>query len=325
MNILYIIQSGKDIGMGHVSRGVSFIISAKYLGHECKLLNFSKANSYCEKTANYTSEFGILPVEINSLDNLIKYIKNNIFDYILIDFPNINYKDDNLLMYQISNYSKSVCIDDISNRRLYAKINFYPPIDWINTLDWSNFSGKLYIGWEFCILRPDIYQASLNKSNKKIFEYLITFGGSDPFSLTQKIANMIHINKPRSTISIICGKLTSSKDLPSSANISIYHNPINFIELINSSNRIITTFGVTMYELAYMKKQSYFICTQKDHILSSECFRELKNFHYLGFVNKLNESNIIKSLSEPLNTPSSKFNGKPNDKIIEILKKHIGQ
>lgn len=81
------------------------------------------------------------------------------------------------------NNIKIICIDDPSERRLISDLNFYPPSPKISQMNWNEFKGINYIGWEYYILRKEFFNNYQN-SHKTKKSILISMGGSDPNNFT---------------------------------------------------------------------------------------------------------------------------------------------
>ncbi|MBW1613303.1 MAG: hypothetical protein JRJ57_04875, partial [Deltaproteobacteria bacterium] len=54
---------------------------------------------------------------------------------------------------------KIVTIDDPEDKRLEADLAFYPPVPQVKRIDWTGFTGELYVGWEWVILRREFVNA----------------------------------------------------------------------------------------------------------------------------------------------------------------------
>jgi spore coat polysaccharide biosynthesis protein SpsF len=71
-------------------------------------------------------------------------------------------------------------LDDGADRRLAADWAFYPPVPSARGLDWTGFSGRVCLGWEWIPLRREFAQrpdASAPASGPRV---LVCGGGSDP-------------------------------------------------------------------------------------------------------------------------------------------------
>jgi len=319
MNIIYLFESNQNIGLGHCSRGLSLAKSLIKNNHKCDLATFENLD-FKKEFHKYLNKFDIPYFNFHSIDLFEIYLRKEKFDYVIIDFANFEKDKENILINLIKKYSLLICIDDITKRRLKADINFYPPINWVKNLDWNLFKGKNFIGIEYAVLRPDleIYKYKSDYKYEYKYDYCITIGGSDPNSISIKIANLIYEIFPHKSICIIYGPLYK-KEISYKKNYSIFYNPDNYIEIIANSKKIITSFGVTMYELHYLNKQTYFFISHKDHILSSEYFINLPNFKYLGFYKNLSKKTFKETLEKEFKKFTFKENKLINSKIITRL------
>ena len=66
-----------------------------------------------------------------------------------------------------NNKIRVVTIDDPEDKRLESDLAFYPPIPQLKKITWGGFSGKLFVGWEYVLLRDEY-----NKSYPR--HYIIT-------------------------------------------------------------------------------------------------------------------------------------------------------
>ena len=320
MNIIYLFELNQKIGLGHFSRGLSLARSLIKNNHKCDLATIENIN-FKKEFYKYLNQFDIPYFNFNGFDLFEIHLRKEKFDYVIIDFANYERYKENKLINIIKKYSLLICIDDITKRRLKADINFYPPINWVKNLDWDLFLGKNFIGKEYTVLRPDLerYKNKSDSNYEYKYDYCITIGGSDPNSISIKIANLIYEISPHKNICIIYGPLYKKNISLKRNNISIFYNPDNYIEIITNSQKIITSFGVTMYELDYLKKQTYFFVSHEDHILSAEYFINLPNFKYLGFYKNLSKKTFEETLEKEFKKFTFKENTLINSKIIKRL------
>ncbi len=78
-----------------------------------------------------------------------------------------------------------VVIDDSSEARLAADDAFYPPVPQVLALAWPDFAGRVHIGWEWVLLRPE-FAVRPQRSPQRPPVVLVTMGGTDPARLTLK-------------------------------------------------------------------------------------------------------------------------------------------
>ena len=323
MNIVYLFEASNSVGLGHCSRATSLARSLISNFHNCTLVTLEK-NFLDNKYSGFIKRFNINFENFCNLDYFETYLKQNSFDYVILDFANQKFNNEDALLELINEHSKLVCIDDITKRRLKAKINFYPPIEWIKDENWKNFKGENYFGIEFSILKPELefYKSIPQKSQYK-YKFCITMGGSDPNETSIYMYKLIRKIFPYEKLVVILGPLCNKQNSFFDENTSTYINPENFLEIINYSENVITSFGITMYELYFLRKRTFYICSKEDHILSSLFFQKLENFEYLGFLKELNENEIIKKLKNESNNFKPNDNFSINDRIINILQESL--
>ena len=176
-----------------------------------------------------------------------------------------------------------VTIDDPSDRRLHADLAFYPPVPQVERMDWTGFTGKYFIGWDWVLLRPQFAEAaqqanirgerskSASQSNERKLTILVTMGGSDPEGLTIIAIDAIEQIAGNFHVVLIIGRgfmhqaALKKRLAVAERNYEIHHNVINIAQLMLDSDLAISTFGVTAYELASVKTPSIQISLTIDH------------------------------------------------------------
>ena len=108
-------------------------------------------------------------------------------------------------------------IDDISDRRLASDLLFYPPIPQVERLSWNGFTGRLFSGWDWVLLKPEITEyhkrshyknldCSTIYNNEHEMNILVSMGASDPASLTLMALKVLDRLEPNSNITVVLGK-----------------------------------------------------------------------------------------------------------------------
>ena len=320
MNVFYLFEANNTVGLGHCSRAVSLSKSLIKKGHNCTIINIDKI-SLNKNVIEFIKKNNINFKNFKNIIDFEKYFKKNKIEYVILDFSNKEFSQEDFLIELINKHSRLVCIDDITKRRLKAKLNFYPPIDWIKNENWKNFNGENYFGIEYNILKPELetFRNKRTYDSKSKYKFCITIGGSDPKLISIFIYKIIRKIFPSEKLCIIFGPLYKEQNYYFDRNTLVLKNPENFLEVVHSSENIITSFGITMYELYYLSKKTFFICSKRDHILSSSFFQKLDNFEYLGYIKELNEQRIIEKLKSKSKNFQIKNSFLINDRIIGVL------
>jgi spore coat polysaccharide biosynthesis protein SpsF len=190
--------------------------------------------------------------------------------------------------------TKIVVLDDSSDRRLSADYVFYPPVPQVGKLNWDDFQGEKYIGWEWVFLNKDFYNQEIVTDSSHRFKknsLLITMGGVDPFDLSYKILSLLKTAKFEYPVTLVLGSgyqgLVNEEMLKSYANIDLVRSPKNMKELMRQVDFGISAFGVTAYELAALSIPSLLICNGQDDCSSSKIFLD-ENMALLTTVQNLN-------------------------------------
>ena len=313
MNLVYLFKAGSAIGIGHMSRALSFGRSAKKNSIKCTLVYFGKSQANeREKMKKFAETFSQEFVFIESHENIVKLTHHLDSCIVLIDFPNNFYSEDLGLLTKLKRKSKIVTIDDVTERRLISDVNFYPPLTWLKELDWPGYEGQIKSGWEYYIMRPELEEYRENSASIK-HDFLVTCGGSDSQNLSKKLTSLIRHHWPSSRIAVILGPLADSKKSYLGEGIETFVNPKRYLDLINRSRNIICTYGVTLFELAYLRKRTYFICLNKDHVKSSQMFLSLPNFQRIGTLDKINQKDLVDCFDKSHRS----LNGLSNEMVFE--------
>jgi len=173
-----------------------------------------------------------------------------------------------------------VTVDDPSDRRLEADLAFYSPVPQVKVMDWVGFTGQLFIGWEWVILRRQFAEAreklslTLQQSantrassakNQKI-SILITMGGSDPAGLTLMAVRALGRTKLNFRATIVLGQAfaygAQLKELLENTPFTymILNSVKDMAQVMKDTDLAIASFGVTAYELAAMGVPTIYLC-----------------------------------------------------------------
>ena len=229
---------------------------------------------------------------------------------------------------------KIVIIDDVSDRRLLADLAFYPPVPQINKLDWEDFTGELYIGWEWVLLRSqfveELKKLRISSNDRKLKtgkkeknqRLLITMGGSDPAGLTLLAVDAIEQVKYNVEVTIIIGggfmhySDLSKKLGKTKKEYRLLESVENMASVMSKSDLAISSFGVTSYELAALKIPSLYICLTKDHAESARALSNAGFGHNLGVYTQLSKARLLQSILKAIEDNQGKEQAK--NKLCEV-------
>lgn len=231
-----------------------------------------------------------------------------------------------------------VTIDDPEEKRLAADLAFYPPVPQVKEVDWSDFKGTLYTGWEYVILRKE-FAAAHERPRNKTPKVLVTMGGSDPKGLTLKALKALKRVKGPLHIYIVIGSgFRQRKELDTlledtNHNFIIHENVQDMAALMAECDIAVASFGVTAYELAAVGTPAILLSLTKDHERSAQAFVDAQLVESLGLYLKVPLSSVSKSIGNLLNDRRKREDmtkrttylmiGKGSQRISEIIIKSI--
>jgi len=175
-----------------------------------------------------------------------------------------------------------VSIDDGSDRRLAADLTFYPPAPQVETLNWSGFAGRRYVGWEWVLLRrefaTDIFTSPELSDSSPAIDILVTMGGSDPMGMTEFAVRALDLLPMPFAVHVVVGPAFSRAEplidtiVRSKHSVQIARAPASLATLMRASRMAVASFGVSAFELAACGVPAVHMCLTADHLRSSEVF-----------------------------------------------------
>ena len=268
--ILIKADASHEIGTGHIYRGLS--IASKLVNHEVIFL---------------LDEGQPLGIEI---------IKNNNYPYIT------HHSDEGDLIEKIVEYDPDIIINDILNTNSkYTKtlrdkgffiVNFEDlggGVKYAHMVFDALYEHKiplqnLYSGHKYYILKDEFNYQSFKEIKEDVNKVLLTFGGTDPNNLTEKVLESILESNYKNNIEIILGlgyanKKEIQEKYKDNERIEIYKNVKNMSEHMHDADLIFTSAGRTMYEIASLGVPCICLCQNEREL--SHIFGNVEH----GFIN----------------------------------------
>jgi len=202
-----------------------------------------------------------------------------------------------------------VTIDDPSDRRLDADLAFYPPVPQVQKMNWVGFTGQVYSGWEWVIVRDDflISPPSMSKRRPVI---LVTMGGSDPAGMTLKALEALEQLDCDCQVLLILGSACrnisdiTNRAKDSSLDIDIRVGVTNMSNLMCQADLALASFGVTAYELTLLGIPAVYLCLTEDHLESAMALCQEGVATCLGINEGVEIANISNEVKQLLANPS---------------------
>jgi len=182
--------------------------------------------------------------------------------------------------------TRTVVIDDPSDRRLAADLVFYPPVPQVDEMDWSAFAGRRYAGWEWVLLRREFAQQEhegarafqASESSSPAIDMLVTMGGSDPVGMTEFAVGALELLPMPVAMRVVVGPAFSRAEplidaiARSKHSVKVARAPASLAPLMRASRMAVASFGVTAYELAAGGVPAVHLCLTDDHARSASAF-----------------------------------------------------
>lgn len=298
-NVLFRCDASKEVGFGHLMR--SMALASQFQERECNIA-FAINQSSEAKVIIEKEKYAIF--EKNNQD--YKQWLSSIIEKFKADDLILDVRDDldKSTLFEIKKLFniKITTIDDPLDKRLACDFAFYPPIPQVKQMNWDGFFGKLYVGFEWVILRNEFLEyKNIPKNLNTPPKILITAGASDPKGITLMIAKALNaLNAPYKAIFILGALFDHERqlsDILKTANYDyeIVKNAKNMAEIMSNCDFAICSFGTTAYELTFLGLPSIFLCMSADHSVSASIFEEQGIAINLGEYYKITLEDIAKA------------------------------
>jgi len=341
-------DANAHIGYGHLHRCLSL---ASFVDQDKNIaFLISEPSKYAQERV------------INAGHSLFKLKKNNILDpkYIVsilllnikILIFDMSYftdkKDQNLLKNYVNKSSKSssitIIIDGLGLHNTVKTNDWH--VDFILfpyvCVPTTTGIGNMLSGSDYVIISKEYIEAKKRKKNfHKVKNILVTFGGSDPSSLTiVAIKALTRITKYDLCVRLIIGDgfnedlINNINELCSSIkNITLINAPKNLIEHMLWADIAISATGLTKYELSFMQVPSILISIDDEHANVHQEFSSLSMSTHLGVISSgtkvelknevirfIEDHKLLKIMKEK---SAISFDGLGAQRIIKQIEKNI--
>ncbi len=299
--ILIKADASHEIGTGHIYRALS--IASKLVNHEVVFLldeaqplgiEIVQNNNYPYLTHNSDKGEG-KEADDKAKEEIIEKIVEYDPDIVINDILNTNSKYTKALR---DNGFFIVDFEDVGGGVKYAHIIFDALYE--HKIPLKN----LYSGHKYYILKDEFYYQSFKKIEPDVKRILLTFGGTDPNNLTEKVLEAILESKYRNEIEIILGLGYSKKEeiqnkYKDNERITIFENVGNMSEHMHNADLIFTSAGRTMYEIASLGVPCICLCQNEREL--SHIFGNVEHgFINLGLGSQTSKETIIQTLESTI-------------------------
>ncbi len=262
-------DGSREIGLGHVSRCLA--LAAELTDrHSCNVVFVMRRDTL---GAGIVQRAGRAVVELAASDDdanaLLEIARQRGARRFILDVRQGITRDDVL---RLRATLPVAVIDDPGDRRLGADAVFYPPIPQVKRWAWDGFSGRLNVGWEWVILRPEFARVQ-RRSRGEPPTILITMGGTDPAGMTRKVLHALEGTRDLLRVVVLGGgsegESAAGRLRAGGRDVEFLASSTNVAELMGRVDLAVASFGVTAYELAAAGVPSIYLCLTDDHAESA--------------------------------------------------------
>lgn len=301
--ILFRVNGGKGIGLGHLMREITIAkLLMEFHGAGVRFLVNGDV-SVKDILTRYGLPFFTLSAggqreeEISMIKSIFEEFK---FHMIILDLRgvmSINYmnslKSLNVPAVSVDNTSKGACLADI---------NIFPVAYFDDKfLSHCDIKGEVYGGAEYVVIDDKFnipHHGKRKHSQNNALKVLVTFGGTDPNNLTERVVRALVETDLSLQLDVIIGpafrKGNRFEDLfqKYKEKITLYKNIDNLSGLMSTADIAFTALGITTYELAYMGVPSVIIANFRSDEKYLNVFKKLGISLPLGYYNDLTGGDI---------------------------------
>lgn len=266
---------GNEVGAGHFFRCLS--IAEKLIEKKLNVIFIINDKNGIESYLKNKKISLYLLNEKNEEKRVLeckKLVKN--ISKLIIDLPSHN----ELYSTKLKNYFKIIIIDDIGNKKISSEILVNGSIvNEFQNYSFNKTKTKYFSGPKYILLRSQFVKIRKEvKLQKKIKKILVVFGGSDEKNIAKKILPFF-LHKSYN-ITVLLGPSNKFKNeleeiVSKNKLIKIVSNEDNIAKLFAKHDLIISSSGITSYELACLGITSLFIPMDEYQEKTSKKFEKL--------------------------------------------------
>ncbi len=296
--IAFFCEGSPERGFGHVGRCLA-LGAALRDEHGSNCLFVFRGS---ESARNKICEAGFEVVEVSTFESYVFSDEDAVVLDLLIPLA------DSFFTNAAAKKILICTLDDPTPNRLKSELAFYPPVPQVQDLNWENFSGELFCGWDCIPLRKEFSETTTlppvipDKEKSSIPELLVTAGGSDPAELTLKILQVLTaINEPWHA-KIVIGPMFKNLDkikgiaVKLGDRVKLVSNVESMSRLMSQSDLAITSFGMTAYELAACRTPQLLLCLTDDHASSASALHDTGAAISLGRYDRVTKQKLTETL-----------------------------
>ncbi|HET8858755.1 hypothetical protein [Marivirga sp.] len=329
MNILFRVDAGGEVGLGHYYRSVALANKLSEKGHKILFAHNPSDFWDLEKSKGFTFQ----TFELNSLKqiNELLIIKQYLIDLFYVDGI---IEFDKEFISQIKKYAKIAFYQNISNSKYLADLFILPSINQKKPF-FSDFkpSTRVYQGLEYFTFHNKVTSLKKKESINEVKNIGIIAGGTDPKNTLKIIQGMLD-KKDYKNISF---NFFYGNDYKYLIDLKKYntkytnflYNEFNHQDILKN-DLLISAFGVSTYEFMALGMPILSYGHQKANAEAVQYLaKNTDALISLGLIDDLTETKLNSELNELINNPNkrkklsklakSTLDFKGVDRIVKIL------
>jgi CMP-N-acetylneuraminic acid synthetase len=280
--IALVVNAYDEIGTGHVYRCLS--IASKLVFHDVLFLLDEAHQLGIDIVDSYNYPFKLYDGFDDLVDILKEYSPNIVINDILDTSAEYvsTLKEDGYFVVNFEDLGEGTLLADVVFDALYE-----------HDVDEEN----IFTGHKYYILKDEFYFQPKKIITQEVKNVMITFGGTDPNNLTEKVLDSILSTNYEGRINVILGlgypdleRLISKYE--TNPLIQIYKNVSDISEFMFKADLIFTSAGRTMYEICSLGVPTICIC-QNERELSHVFGCEENGFINMGLGSGIEKQEII--------------------------------
>jgi spore coat polysaccharide biosynthesis predicted glycosyltransferase SpsG len=315
-SIIACVDASPEIGFGHLKRTIQIMKDLQ--------MNYNIQPTFI--TYNYlksieliqNEKFNFITFDNHESVSKMEYILDNVYDSLIFIDSLFYFSKEKLVEIKKRNNNKIIFLHNYTESIFYSNTTIFPiahlSSELIEDPRWNN-ECKLYYGREFVIINENVKNFKKTKSINDVPTLSITTGASDPYGImikTLKLLSKINFKNLKLNIVALPGFDFIHQDELNELDLddNFLIKPFNYNDLFNS-DYVITSFGITAYELIYHNIPIFTIGLNEDNTNSSEILSSRHKVSInLGYHGHLSKELFEKLLIQTLKT----------DKILNDIK-----
>ena len=263
-------DANEMIGRGHLTRCLVLANELRASGYNVTFLR--KDNSYLMQEVIIESKHKVKYIDKEY--NIVELAKKSLPILFIVDIP----EDipNSVMRYLKQQGIVTVSIDSTKAHSRLCDLCFFPQHANVQS---SLYRGKVYVGIEYTIIRPEFFEdnnlTSMLKTDKK--SILVMMGGTDPKNLTYNVTSTIlKVTAQDENIIVILpkGHIDYEKVKALSSRVTLCSDVENMPALLKKVKCSIVHFGTSVYEMLISEIPSILICSTQDDIDSAKWFEK---------------------------------------------------